>query len=77
MLIVFRDASLLLEWLRMVCCHYTVRERPLEAEISIKILFVLACDTALCAERETSNAILNAADRKFYRGTESHSHSFH
>ncbi len=40
------------------------------------MLFVLACDTARCTERETSNAHLNAADRKSCRGTERHSHSF-
>ncbi len=40
------------------------------------VLFVLACDTAHCTERETSNAHLNAADRKSCRGTERHSHSF-
>ncbi len=40
------------------------------------VLFVLACDTARCTERETSNAHLNAADRKSCRGTERHSHSF-
>ncbi len=40
------------------------------------VLFVLACDTARCTERETSNAHLNTADRKSCRGTERHSHSF-
>ncbi len=56
----------------MVCYHYTVRERPLEVEITDSTCFVLACDTARCTERETSNA----ADRKSCRGTERHSHSF-
>ncbi len=40
------------------------------------MLFVLACDTARCTERETPDAHLNAADRKSCRGTERRSHSF-
>ncbi len=67
---------LLLEWLRMVCYHYTVWERPLEVEITDSTCCLLWHVTARCTERETSNAHLNAADRKSCRGTERHSHSF-
>ncbi len=54
----------------MVCCHYTVREQPLEAEITDSTLFALARDTARCTERETPDSHLNTADRKSCRGTE-------
>ncbi len=40
------------------------------------VLFVLACDTARCTERETPDSHLNTADRKSCHGTEHHSHSF-
>ncbi len=40
------------------------------------VLFVLACDTARCTERETPDSHLNTADRKSCRGTERRSHSF-
>ncbi len=40
------------------------------------VLFVLACDTACCTERETPDLHLNKADRKSCRRTERHSHSF-
>ncbi len=60
----------------MVCYHYTVRERPLEAEITDSMCCLFWHVTLCCTERETSNAHLNAAGRKSCRRTERHSHSF-
>ncbi len=67
---------LLLERLRRVCYHYTVWERPLEAEITDSTCCLFWHVTLRCTERETSNAHLNAANRKSCRETERHSHSF-
>ncbi len=59
----------------MVCCHYTVREQPLEAEITDSTCLFWHV-TLRCTERETPDAHLNTADRKSCRRTECHSHSF-
>ncbi len=60
----------------MVCCHYTVREQPLEAEITDSTCCLFWHVTQLCTEQETPDAHLNTADRKSCRGTERRSHSF-
>ncbi len=60
----------------MVCCHYTVREQPLEAEITDSTCCLFWHVTQRCTERETPDSHLNTADRKSCRGTERHSHSF-
>ncbi len=54
----------------MVCCHYTVREQPLEGK-SLTARVVCFVHRA-----ETPDAHLNTADRKSCHGTERHSHSF-
>ncbi len=72
--IVFRVASVAGAVERRVCCHYTVREQPLEAEITDSTCCLFWHVT--CDKRETPDSHLNTADRKSCRGTERRSHSF-
>ncbi len=60
----------------MVCYHYTVRERPLEAEITDSMCCLFWHVTLRAAQSGKLQTCLNAAGRKSCRRTERHSHSF-
>ncbi len=60
----------------MVCCHYTVREQPLEAEITDITCCLFWHVTLRAAQRGNSRLAFKYSRQKILPRTERRSHSF-